>query len=287
MIDTEGKRYLDGVSSLWVNIHGHRQKKIDQAVRRGAQVICLEELFRSLYFPQTENPKYFRLAETIPGPTTDLLSKTARRLGVVIIAPVFEKRARGVYHNSSAVIDANGKRLGVYRKMHIPDDPHFYEKYYFAPGDNGFRVFKTHFGKIGVLICWDQWFPEAARLCALGGAEIIFYPTAIGWHRREKPSVCREQKESWEVVQRAHAASNQVFVAVANRTGREGGLRFWGSSFVADPSGKILKQASVSREETLIVRCDLSRIDRMRENWPFLRDRRVDAYGPLVKRFID
>ncbi len=260
---------------------------IRAAAQRGAKIICLQELFRSLYFCQQEDAENFKLAETIPGPTTEALSKLAREKKIVIIAPIFEKRGTGVYHNSAAVMDADGSLLGLYRKMHIPDDPHFYEKFYFAPGDLGFKSYETRYAKISVLICWDQWFPEAARLAALGGAEILFYPTAIGWHDSETKETAKAQLEGWQIVQRGHAVANEIFVAAANRVGREGELTFWGSSFVADPFGGLLASADQKKEETLIVDCDLEQIGVIREGWPFLRDRRIDAYAPLTQRFID
>ena len=261
--------------------------KIEEAARKGARIICLEEFFLTPYFPQTEKTKYFRWAETIPGPTVDYLSKVAKQKKVALIVPIFEKRARGVYHNSAAVIDQEGKLLGTYRKMHIPDDPGFSEKFYFTPGDTGFKVFKTQGVKIGVLICWDQWFPEAARMAALAGAEILFYPTAIGYDRKEKAKVVADQRSAWETVQRAHAIANGIFVAVPNRVGREGKLIFWGNSFVSDPFGKIIAKADSSKEQILFADCDLSQIEKTRQNWPFLRDRRIDAYRPLLERFSD
>ncbi len=261
-------------------------QSIEKAAQKGAKIICLPELFRSLYFCQTHDQKHFALAESIPGPTTVLLSNLAKRKSVVIIAPLFEKRAEGIYHNSAVVIDADGKILGKYRKMHIPDDPHFYEKYYFSPGDLGFQVFDTRYGKIAVLICWDQWFPEAARLAALNGAQILFYPTAIGWHDSDKALV-KAQQTGWEVVQRGHAVANELFVAVVNRTGREGKLNFWGRSFIADPFGSMIAQASENKEQILMAECDLTQIEETRQNWPFLRDRRLDAYQALTSRFLD
>lgn len=260
---------------------------IDSAAKKGAGVVCLQELFRSRYFPQVEDTGNFKLAETIPGPTTDALSGVAKKKKVVVIASLFEKRSAGIYHNTAVVIGADGSILGKYRKMHIPDDPGFYEKFYFAPGDLGFLSFDTAVAKIGVLICWDQWFPEAARLTALSGAEILFYPTAIGWLPTEPPAVARAQKSAWELVQRGHAVANGVYVAVPNRVGREGKLKFWGGSFVAGPSGEVIAQAGSEREEILIARCDLEKIAEARQSWPFLRDRRIDAYGALSSRFLD
>lgn len=266
--------------------------RVRQAAKRGAQIVCLQELFRSQYFCQVEDHKYFDLAEPIPGPSTQALCKLAKQLKIVIVASLFERRAAGLYHNTAVVIDADGKLLGKYRKMHIPDDPLYYEKFYFTPGDLGFRTWNTRHGKIGVLVCWDQWYPEGARLTALQGAQILFYPTAIGWHPKEKSKYGKAQHDSWETIQRAHAIANGCYVAVPNRTGHEApdggdGIEFWGQSFVADPSGQIIGKASVGREEILIVPVDLGRVDEQRTHWPFLRDRRVDAYGDITKRLID
>ena len=270
---------------------------IEDAAQKGAQIVCLGELFRTRYFCQSEDPALFDLAEPIPGPTTEAVSAIARKKGVVVIASLFERRAAGLYHNTAAVIDADGSLLGLYRKMHIPHDPLYYEKYYFTPGDStpgestpgksGFVSFSTRHARIGTLVCWDQWYPEAARLTALTGAEILFYPTAIGWHHREKAEHGESQHDAWETIQRAHAIANGIFVAVVNRVGTEGGLEFWGASFLADPFGKVLTRASHSKEETLVVSCDLGRIEEARRNWPFLRDRRIDAYGPLTSRYCD
>ena len=262
-------------------------QKISQAARKGARIVCLQELFLTHYFCQDHNTDYFNYAERIPGPTTKRLSTLAKQKKIVIIASLFEKRTQGVYHNTAVVIDADGKLLGKYRKMHIPDDPNFYEKYYFTPGDLGFQVFKTKYAKLGVLICWDQWFPEAARLTALQGAQILFYPTAIGWHDSEPKKVAKAQLTGWEVVQRGHAVANEVYVAVPNRVGREGELTFWGNSFISDPFGTVVARASEKKEEILITECDFDSIENTRQNWPFLRDRRVDAYGKITKRFID
>jgi N-carbamoylputrescine amidase len=271
---------------------------VERAARAGAQVICTQELFASPYFCQTEDHRFFQLAEPIPGPSTRALGKLARRLRVVIAASLFERRAAGLFHNTTAVIDADGSLLGVYRKMHIPDDPLYYEKFYFTPGDTGFRTWKTRYGQLGVLICWDQWFPEAARLTALGGAEILLYPTAIGWHRREKAEYGATQHESWELIQRSHAVANGCFVCAANRIGHEhvsgtdgrpvnaDGIEFWGQSFVCAPNGTVLKRASVDREEVVVVPCDLRQVEFARTHWPFLRDRRIDAYGGLTQRFL-
>ncbi len=264
----------------------------DEAARRGANIICTQELFQSQYFCQSEDHRNFKLAGKIPGPATDAFQKLAKRRGVVVIASLFEKRASGLYHNTAAVIDADGSLLGIYRKSHIPDDPLYYEKFYFTPGDTGFKAWKTKFGKIGVLICWDQWYPEAARLTALQGAEIIFYPTAIGWHPGEKKEHGATQHDAWETIQRSHAIANGCFVASCNRIGREkpaggAGIEFWGQSFVAGTGGEILARASAAKEEILIVAVDLDEVDATRTHWPFLRDRRIDAYGDLTKRFRD
>jgi N-carbamoylputrescine amidase len=263
----------------------------ERAARHGAQIICTQELFRSQYFCQSEDCKNFKLAEPIPGPTTDAFCKLAKKHKVVIIASLFEKRAAGVYHNTSAIIDADCSLLGRYRKMHIPDDPLYYEKFYFTPGDLGFRAWQTRYGKIGVLICWDQWYPEAARLTALQGAQILFYPTAIGWHPREKKKLGKRQHDAWETIQRSHAIANGCYVAVVNRIGHEKlagkGIEFWGQSFVAGTSGEILAKANAAREEILIVPVDLAAVDDTRTHWPFLRDRRIDAYGNLTKRLVD
>jgi N-carbamoylputrescine amidase len=265
--------------------------RVRQAARDGAQVVCLPELFRSPYFPQREDHAAFALAEPVPGPTTDALARVAAEAGVVVIAPLFERRAAGVYHNSAAVIDAGGALRGLYRKMHIPDDPLFYEKFYFTPGDLGFRAFDTACGKIGALVCWDQWYPEAARLTALAGANVLFYPTAIGWHPREKAEHGEAQLAAWQTIQRAHAIANGVYVAVVNRVGHEGpaggGIEFWGASFVCDPFGVVLAEASRGDDETLVVECDLAHQEDVRRSWPFLRDRRIDAYAPITKRLLD
>jgi N-carbamoylputrescine amidase len=259
---------------------------------QGAQIICLPELFRSQYFCQTEDHANFTLAEEIPGRSTSLLGDVARELGVVIVASLFEKRGAGVYHNTATIIDANGNLLGKYRKMHIPDDPLYHEKFYFTPGDLGFRAWETQHGKIGVCVCWDQWYPEAARLTALRGAEIIFYPTAIGWHPKEKKEFGAAQHSAWETIQRSHAIANGCYVAVANRVGHEApaggdGIEFWGQSFVCGPDGEITAKGSVDREEIVIAEIDWRNIDRHRTHWPFLRDRRVDAYRGLEQRLLD
>ena len=264
--------------------------KIRDAAKSGAQIICTQELFLSQYFCREEDARLFDLAETIPGPSTARLCPLAKELGVVIVASLFEKRAIGLYHNTAVVIDADGTLLGMYRKMHIPDDPLFFEKFYFTPGDLGFKVFDTRFGRIGTLICWDQWYPEAARLTALQGANILFYPTAIGWNPAEKKEFGDAQHDAWKTMQRAHAIANGVYVAAVNRIGFEGtphsGLEFWGASFVSDPFGRVLAEASHDAEENLIVECDPKLMEETRRGWPFLRDRRIDAYGPIVNRFL-
>lgn len=265
----------------------HHLDLIAQAAERGAQIICLQELFLTPYFCKREETDLFDLAEAIPGSTTDALCEIAGRLGVVIIASLFEKRAPGIYHNTAAIIDADGKYLGKYRKMHIPEDPGFNEKFYFTPGDLGYRVWDTKFGRIGVLICWDQWYPEAARLAALGGAEILFYPTAIGWLKSEKAELGKAQHCAWETVQRGHAVANGCFLAAVNRVGIEEDSEFWGQSFVVNPYGEITAKASVDREEVLISECDLKQVEDFRRIWPFFRDRRIDTYAPLAKRYLD
>ena len=262
------------------------------AVRQGAQILCLPELFRTPYFCQSEDHAHFQLAEPIPGPTTKAFQAFARQHGVVVVVSVFEKRAPGLYHNSAAVVDADGSLLGIYRKMHIPDDPLYYEKFYFTPGDLGFRVWRTRHGAIGVLICWDQWYPEAARLTALQGADILFFPTAIGWLPAEKAALGGQQHSAWETIQRSHAIANGCYVAAINRIGIEkpaggDGLEFWGQSFVAAPGGQVLAKAGADREESLVVPVDLDQVDVTRTHWPFLRDRRIDAYGDLTRRFLD
>ncbi|MEW5797840.1 MAG: carbon-nitrogen hydrolase [Bacteroidota bacterium] len=262
-------------------------KGIREAAKKGAQVVCLQELFRSLYFCDKEAYEPFKLAEPIPGPSTHELSAVAKELGVVIIASLFEKRAEGIYHNTTAVIDADGTYIDKYRKMHIPDDPAYYEKFYFTPGDLGFKSFSTKFGKLGVLICWDQWYPEAARLTALTGAEILFYPTAIGWADGEDPKVNKVQHDAWETIQRSHAVANGIPVVSVNRVGHEGNQTFWGGSFVAGNQGEILFKASHEKEEVAVVEVDLARANNTRVHWPFLRDRRIDAYEHITKRFID
>ena len=265
--------------------------RIREAAGKGAQIVCLQELFRSQYFCQREDAALFDLAEPVPGPTTESFARLARELEVAIVGSVFERRAAGVYHNTALVIDADGSLLGIYRKMHIPDDPGYYEKYYFTPGDLGFRCFDTRFARVAPLVCWDQWYPEAARLAALAGAQVLFYPTAIGWHPAEKARDGAAELDAWRTIQRAHAIANGLYVAAVNRVGYEGppetGLEFWGGSFVADPFGQVLAEASHDREETLIVECDPRRIEEVRRNWPFLRDRRIDAYTGIASRLIE
>jgi N-carbamoylputrescine amidase len=268
-------------------------EKIREAAKRGAQVVCMDELFHSQYFCRTENPDLFNLAEPLPGPTTDVLAAVARENKIAIVASLFERRAPGLYHNTCAVIDADGSFLGRYRKMHIPDDPLYYEKFYFTPGDLGFPAFDIHCGHIGVQICWDQWYPEGSRAVALGGAQVIFYPTSIGWHPAEKAEFGAAQLDAWKTIQRSHAIANGVYVAVVNRVGFEGGdatgdtgLEFWGNSFVADPFGQVVAEAAQDKEEILVVECDSSKSEETRRNWPFLRDRRVDAYQPILSRWL-
>ncbi len=266
---------------------------VKDAADGGARLVCLPELFLSRYFCQSEDASFFDLAEPIPGPTTKELGKLARRLKVVLVAPLFERRAPGIYHNSAAVIDGDGEIAGLYRKMHIPDDPAYYEKFYFTPGDLGFQSFNTPVGRIGVLICWDQWYPEGARLCSLQGASILFYPTAIGWHPHEKKEQGKAQRDAWQTVQRGHAIANGIYLAAVNRVGLERpdskspGIEFWGSSFIADPQGVVLAEGSVNREEVLLGTVDLKHLEEIRRDWPFLRDRRIDAYGGITSRFLD
>jgi N-carbamoylputrescine amidase len=264
-------------------------QKVKEAASQGAEIVCLQELFTSLYFCDVEDYDHFKLAEPIPGPSTDMLAKLAGELGVVIIASLFEKRAQGLYHNTTAVIDADGSYLGKYRKMHIPDDPSYYEKFYFTPGDLGYKVFKTKFATIGVLICWDQWYPEAARITSLMGAEILFYPTAIGWATSQDEPTNTEQYGAWQTIQRSHAVANGVHVVSVNRVGMEqnGAMKFWGGSFIANPLGTIMYQASHEKEEIIVKEIDLSKTDTYRTHWPFMRDRRIDSYQPITKRYID
>ena len=273
-------------------------QRVREAARNGAQIVCLPELFRTQYFCQREDTSLFDLAETIPGPTTEAMSKVAAEVKATVIASIFEKRARGLYHNTAVLIGSDGAIKGMYRKMHIPDDPLYYEKYYFTPGDLGFKAFDTEVGRIGTLVCWDQWYPEGARLTALQGAQILFYPTAIGWHPAEKEQYGVAQHDAWRTIQRAHAIANGVFVAVVNRVGHEtgnirgneapgAGLEFWGGSFLADPFGRVLAEASHNREEILCAEVNLREIDETRRNWPFLRDRRIDSYSGIGHRFLD
>jgi len=264
-------------------------KGIKEAAKKGANIVCLQELFTSLYFCDVEDYENFKLAESIPGASTDQLSVLAKELGVVIIASLFEKRTQGIYHNTTAVLDADGTYLGKYRKMHIPDDPAYYEKFYFTPGDLGYKVFQTKFAKIGVLICWDQWYPEAARLTSLMGAEVLFYPTAIGWATSQDQATNDEQFNAWQTIQRSHAVANGVHVVSVNRVGfeQEGAMKFWGGSFVANPFGRLLSQSSHENEEVMVVEIDTQKTDSYRTHWPFMRDRRIDSYGDIVKRFID
>ncbi|MBU1096648.1 MAG: acyltransferase [Ignavibacteriae bacterium HGW-Ignavibacteriae-2] len=298
MAETNKNKFIIGLLQLAYSANiGENTKKtlswVKKAAKQGAQVICLPELYRTQYFCQKEDSKLFDLAETIPGPSTKVFQKAAKENNVSIVLPLFEKRAPGVYHNSAVIINADGNMLGTYRKMHIPDDPGFYEKYYFAPGDLGFKSFETKYGKIGTLICWDQWYPEAARLTALKGASVLFYPTAIGWHPAEKERYGAAQKDSWITIQRSHAIANGVYVASVNRTGFEktvenqDGIIFWGSSFICDPQGVLIAQASEDKEEILMADVDLNHIETIRRNWPFLRDRRIDAYQEITKRYLD
>ncbi len=274
-------------------------RMLKQAVDEGAQIVCTQELFRSQYFCQSEDHACFGLAESIPGPSTDALCAFAKEHEVVVIGSLFEKRASGLYHNTAVVIDADGSLMGIYRKMHIPDDPLYYEKFYFTPGDTGFKAWKTRYATIGVLVCWDQWYPEAARLTALQGAEILFYPTAIGWHPSEKKQFGKAQHESWELIQRSHAVANGCYVCSPNRIGREivlgpngkpvstDGIQFWGQSFIASPNGQVVRRAEVARPEVIVEDCNLDLVEAARTHWPFLRDRRIDAYGALTQRFSD
>ena len=263
--------------------------KIREAAAKGAQIVCLQELFTSLYFCDVEDYENFKLAEAIPGPSTESLASVAKELGVVIIASLFEKRTQGIYHNTTAILDADGSYLGKYRKMHIPDDPAYYEKFYFTPGDLGYKVFKTKFANIGVLICWDQWYPEASRITALMGAEVLFYPTAIGWATSQDEETNNEQYGAWQTIQRSHAVANGLHVVSVNRVGFEqnGAMKFWGGSFIANPFGRVLYQGSHDKEEVNVLDVDLNQTDSYRTHWPFLRDRRIDSYQPITKRFID
>ncbi|HMF89351.1 MAG TPA: carbon-nitrogen hydrolase [Candidatus Angelobacter sp.] len=272
--------------------------KVRQAAKLGAEIVCLPELFRTQYFCQREDHALFDLAENVPGPTTEALSAVAKENKIVIVTSVFERRARGLYHNTAAVLEADGTLKGIYRKMHIPDDPLYYEKFYFTPGDLGFKSFDTHVGRVGALVCWDQWYPEGARLTALQGANILFYPTAIGWHPDEKSEFGAAQHDAWRTMQRSHAIANGVFVGVVNRVGHEHGdvrgnraqgkgLEFWGGSFLSDPFGRVIAEASHDNEEIIVGKCDLKLLEDVRRNWPFLRDRRIDSYGGITKRFLD
>ena len=269
------------------------EAQIREAAARGAQIISLHELFTGEYFCRTEDPELFNLAEAVPGPTTDRLAKIAKEKNVALVVSLFERRAPGIYHNTVAILDAGGSYLGKYRKMHIPDDPLYYEKFYFTPGDLGFLNFDTKFARIGVQICWDQWYPEGSRITAMQGAQVIFYPTSIGWHPHEKDQVGAAQLDAWRTIQRSHAIANGIYVAAVNRVGYEGkpekgdpGLEFWGNSFVADPFGEFIAQASADKEEILVVECDPAKSEDTRRNWPFLRDRRIDAYPPIVNRWL-
>ena len=295
---TQTKNYTIGLIQMAMTVDPninlrHAIDFIERAAKQGAQIICLPELFRSQYFCQKEDVSLFDLAEPVPGPTTEAIRAIASKHQVAVVAPIFEKRAIGLYHNSAAIIDADGAHRGLYRKMHIPDDPAFYEKFYFTPGDLGFRVFPTRYGNIGALICWDQWYPEGARITSLMGAEVLFYPTAIGWHPHEKAQYGAAQRDSWQTIQRGHAIANGVYVAAVNRVGHEKsspespGLEFWGTSFIADPQGVILAQGSTDKEEVLLAEIDLSHMEEIRRNWPFLRDSRIDAYKPITERFLD
>jgi N-carbamoylputrescine amidase len=265
-------------------------ERIREAAKRGAQIISMQELFLSQYFCRAEDADLFDLAEPIPGPTTEALAKIARELKVALVVSIFERRAAGIYHNSAAVLDADGAMLGIYRKMHIPDDPSYYEKFYFTPGDLGFPTFQTKYGRVAVQICWDQWYPEGARLASLQGANVIFFPTSIGWHPKEKAEFGAAQLDAWRTIQRSHAIANGVYVAVANRVGLEGpadsGLEFWGNSFIAAPFGEVLAEAPKDKEEILVMECDPRRVEDTRRGWPFLRDRRIDAYPPLLERWL-
>jgi len=284
------------VGLVQMSCSGDAKSNIDKAIAgikdaaaKGANIVCLQELFTSLYFCDVEDYENFKLAEPVPGPTTDILSAVAKEAGVVVIASLFEKRAQGLYHNTTAVLDADGSYLGKYRKMHIPDDPAYFEKFYFTPGDLGYKMFETKYGKIGVLICWDQWYPEASRLTALMGAEILFYPTAIGWATSQDEATNTEQYNAWQTIQRSHAVANGVHVVSVNRVGfeQDGAMKFWGGSFISNPFGSLIVKATHDQEEVIVTELDLSKTDSYRTHWPFLRDRRIDSYGDIVKRFID
>jgi N-carbamoylputrescine amidase len=282
------------VALIQATAHESKARNVDKALARigqaataGANIVCLQELFAGFYPAQSEDYARFDDAEPIPGPTSEAIAQAAREHKVVVVGSFFERRTAGLYHNTAVIFDADGRTAGMYRKMHIPDDPLYYEKFYFTPGDLGFRSFDTRFGRIGTCVCWDQWYPEAARLTALTGAQILFYPTAIGWHPREKAELGASQHSAWETMMRSHAIANGVFVAATNRTGIEGDLDFWGASFLCDPNGNVLARASHDKEETLLVELNLEQIDGVRTHWPFLRDRRIDAYGELTKRYLD
>jgi N-carbamoylputrescine amidase len=284
------------IGAVQMSCTGNKEENLQKAIKgvreaatKGAQIVCLQELFTSLYFCDVEDYENFKLAESIPGPSTDALSAVAKELGVAIIASLFEKRTPGIYHNTTAVLDADGAYLGKYRKMHIPDDPAYYEKFYFTPGDLGYKVFKTKFATIGVLICWDQWYPEAARITALMGAEVLFYPTAIGWATAQDEATNTEQYNAWQTIQRSHAVANGIHVVSVNRVGfeQDGKMKFWGGSFIANPFGSILYQASHESEEVNVLEVDLNKTESYRTHWPFMRDRRIDSYQPITKRFID
>jgi N-carbamoylputrescine amidase len=283
---TIGLTQFAAVEDPSANLDG-AERLVRAAAAKGAQVVCLQEMCSTLYFCRREDPALFRLAEAIPGDTTARFGAIAKELGVVVVLPLFERRATGLYHNTAAILDADGTFLGKYRKMHIPEDPGFHEKFYFAPGDLGYRVWETAFGRIGVLICWDQWYPEAARLTAMQGAEVLFYPTAIGWLAGEKDALGEAQHNAWETVQKGHAVANGCYVAASNRVGREGDTIFWGQSFVSDPYGEVVARAPVAEEAAEAVVCDLERLEEFRNIWPFFRDRRIDSYGPLLERWID
>ena len=295
--DSTSKNFAVGIVQMKCSEHPDdnlrkAEQLVAQAAKRGAKIVCLPELFRTPYFCQREDASHFDLAEPVPGPTTKAIAKTAKKFKVAIVTPVFEKRGAGIYHNSAAIIDADGSLIGLYRKMHIPDDPGYFEKYYFTPGDLGFRAFDTRYGRIAPLICWDQWYPEAARLSSLLGSSVLLYPTAIGWHPHEKERYGAAQREAWKTVQRGHAIANGIYVAVANRIGHEkpnpqsSGIEFWGSSFIADPQGVIVAEASADKEEVLVANVDLNHLEDVRRNWPFLRDRRIDAYHGITDRYL-
>lgn len=283
---TIGLTQFAAVEEVAINLD-RAEAVVREAAAKGSQVICLQEMCSTLYFCRSEDPALFQLAEAIPGATTDRFGLIAKELGVVIVLPLFERRATGLHHNTAAVIDADGRYLGKYRKMHIPEDPGFHEKFYFTPGDLGYRIWETAFGKIGVLICWDQWYPEAARLTAMQGANVLFYPTAIGWLAGERDTLGKAQHNAWETVQKGHAVANGCYVAASNRVGREGDTIFWGQSFVSNPYGEVIARTSVEKEGAEAVVCDLELLEEFRNIWPFFRDRRIDSYDPILKRWID